>query len=412
MSVTPNVPTTIPNEAARLEGPGAPACAAYALKLLKNVNHELRTPLSAISGYLHLLHNSDLPQTQRKFLELIKSASERIERITSSISDFCEYCGGEILLCKAKFNISNVLNYLVNGFEDSAREIKCSLLYGALPFHRELFYGDEFKLKQALSQLVSTALFHAEPGDVIVGAREVSRPEGRIGVKFFVSYTGPSPRIDAAKLLTDDLFFPDAITDDYIFRLIYAKTIIKAMGGTLGCEFHDATAVNLTVSLKFSTLPATGEQEKKRAGGVPSGRDADARELSRSSLEILLVEDNLIGRRLIKNIIENIGWKIDLACDAFEGLEYVEHKKYDLILLDIQMPEMNGYEFTRKFRDEEASKNIGRTPIIAVTAYSLPADREKCLAAGMDGYISKPISVDNFYSTINEVLKKRSEMAN
>jgi CheY-like chemotaxis protein len=381
------------------------ACTNYALALLKNVDHELRTPLSAISGYLHLLENSDLSPGQQKFIDLIKTASEKIEKITSGISNFCEFCGGEILLCKAKFNISNIFIYLVNSFEENAREKGCVLLYGALPFHREFFYGDEYKLKQALSQLSATALFHAENGEVILAARETGHSGGETSVKFTISYTGPSPRIDAAKLLTDDSYFPESITDDYIFRLIYAKTIIKAMGGSIGCEFQDAVSVNLTVTLKLKPFSGSADSGKSGPAAERSTAVSQREELSRRSLEILLIEDNFIGRRLIKNIIENIGWKIDLACDAFEGLDYYANKKYDLILLDIQMPEMNGYEFTRKLRGEEKAGGVERTPIIAVTAYSLPSDRENCFAAGMDGYISKPISVDNFYSTISDVLK-------
>lgn len=391
------------------KGGSAKSCSNYALGLLKNVNHELRTPLSAISGYLHLLENSDLSSSQQKFIELIRTASERIEKITSGISDFCEYCGGEILLCKAKFNIANIFNYLVNGFEESVREKGCVLLYGALPFHREFFYGDEYKLKQALSHLAATAIFHAESGEVILAAREAGHAGGETSVKFTISYSGPSPRIDAAKLLTDESYFPDSITDDYIFRLIHAKTIIKAMGGSIGCEFQDAVSVNLTVTLKLKPFAGAAETDKSRPAAEQSTAVSRREELSRSSLEILLVEDNFIGRRLIKNIIENIGWKIDLACDAFEGLQYYANKKYDLILLDIQMPEMNGYEFTRKLRGEEKAGGVERTPIIAVTAYSLPTDRAKCFEAGMDGYISKPISVDNFYSTISDVLNNRQK---
>ncbi len=389
------------------QGKCVKSCANYALKLLKTVNHELRTPLSAISGYLHLLENSDLSANQQKFIELIKTANERIEKITSGISDFCEYCGGEILLCKAKFNIANIFNYLVNGFEEGVREKGCVLLYGPLPFHRELFYGDEYKLKQALSHLTATALFHAESGEIILAAREAGRAGGETTVKFTVSYNGPSPRIDAAKILTDESFFPESITDDYVFRLIHAKTIIKAMGGSIGCEFQEAVSVNLTATLKFKSFTGADAADKPGRDTERATAVSQREELARSSLEILLVEDNFIGRRLIKNIIENIGWKIDLACDAFEGLEYYANKKYDLILLDIQMPEMDGYEFTRKLRAEEKVKGGERTPIIAVTAYSLPADRAKCFEAGMDGYISKPISVDNFYSTINDVLKNR-----
>ena len=391
------------------QGRCAKSCTNYALKLLKNVNHELRTPLSAISGYVHLLENSDLSSSQQKFIELIKTASEKIEKITSGISDFCEYCGGEILLCKAKFNIANIFIYLVGSFEDCVREKGCVLLYGPLPFHRELFYGDEYKLKQALYHLAATALFHAESGEVILAARETGRAGGETTVKFTISYTGPSPRIDAAKILTEESFFPDSITDDYVFRLIHAKTIVKAMGGSIGCEFQDALSINLTLTLKLKPFAGVPETDKPRPAAEQADAVSQREELARSSLEILLVEDNFIGRRLIKNIIENIGWKIDLACDAFEGLEYYANKKYDLILLDIQMPEMNGYEFTRKLRSEEKSKGAERTPIIAVTAYSLPADRAKCFEADMDGYISKPINVDNFYSTISDVLKKRQK---
>lgn len=177
------------------------------------------------------------------------------------------------------------------------------------------------------------------------------------------------------------------------------------MGGSF--EFIIGENSEFTIGFNLNLkICKTGEKENPDLAGcaaAPAGPALDGP--PRDSFDILLIEDNFIGRRLITNIIESIGWKIDVACDALEGIKNFERKKYDLILLDIQLPSMDGYEFTKIVRDAELVKGITLTPIIAVTAYSLPSDREKCIAAGMDGYISKPISIENFYSTINGVLK-------
>ncbi len=376
----------------------------YALSLLSSLNHELRTPSSAITGYLHLLENAGLDSKQKKFIELIKKANDKINKIISGVSDFCEYSCGEVTLCKAKFDISNMLRQLSSSFEDSVRETGCSLCIPHPAAEPLPVYGDEYKLKQALSQILSTALAHSKNSGIVVALEKKIREDNEADFMFTISYEGIKMREDIAASLSHKTPSNLAIADDLIFKITYAKKIISAMGGVI--EFNEKKSGGmfiLTVPLSFCAA-AEKESPLQAAGSAPHA-NSKLNELSGASFQILLVEDNFIGRKLIKNIIESIGWKIDIACDAFEGLKYFESRKYDLILLDIQLPDMNGYEFTKKIRNGEAESGSPETPIIAVTAYSLPSDREKCFAAGMNGYISKPISIENFYTTISEVLK-------
>lgn len=377
----------------------------YALSLLSNVNHELRTPSGAITGYLHLLENAGLDPKQKKFIDLIKKANDRINKIIGGVSDFCEYSRGEVTLCKAKFDISNLPRQLSASFEDSVREAGCSLCIPHLPVEPQLVYGDEYKLKQALSQILSTALAHSKNSGIVIALEKKMRAGDEADFMFTVSYEGIRMREDIGATLCGKALSNMAVADEIIFKVIYSKKIISAMGGIL--EFNEKKSGGmfiLTVPLEVSEVQET--EKNAPAQDSTALINSKLNELSGASFQILLVEDNFIGRKLIKNIIESIGWKIDIACDAFEGLKYFESRKYDLILLDIQLPDMNGYEFTQKIRAGEAECGCAETPIIAVTAYSLPTDREKCFAAGMNGYISKPISIENFYNTINDVLKK------
>ncbi len=223
---------------------------------------------------------------------------------------------------------------------------------------------------------------------------------------FDISYKGTPIRAEAVNVIAGGQI-SGAAFDEYIFGFMFVKKLIDAAGGKIEL-LADRQSYVIRVKLNLPLFDETSNGQLLSNNSAEAFKQSSAQTAARFKndiLDILLVEDNFIGRRLIGNIIENIGWKIDIACDAMEGLKFFENKKYDLILLDIQLPCMDGYEFTRIVRDRELVSAIKPTPIIAVTAYSLPADREKCMASGMDGYISKPINMDNFYKTINEVLK-------
>jgi CheY-like chemotaxis protein len=379
----------------------------YAITLLNSVNHELRTPLSAISGFLYLLEGSGLSPKQEKFVELIKKAGERIGKITSGISDFCEFNSGESAPRKVKFKVSNILKSLKNNFDEIAAEKNFRLVCETMPQCGNLFSGDDHRIKQVLAQLLQVSFSHARGGDIIITAGKAGTAGAEeVSLRFAVSYKGVSPREDAVKVMTDNSFLPDFIYDDYIFKMVFARKTLLSIGGSFDFIKGENSEFTIGFNLKLKACQIC-DKESTEISGSASGQAVAAPPVcqSRDSFDILLIEDNFIGRRLITNIIESIGWKIDVACDALEGIKNFERKKYDLILLDIQLPSMDGYEFTKIVRDAELVKGVTSTPIIAVTAYSLPSDREKCLAAGMDGYISKPINIENFYSTINGVLK-------
>ncbi len=381
----------------------------YAITLLNSVNHELRTPLSAISGFLYLLEGSGLSPKQEKFVELIKKAGERIGKITSGISDFCEYNKGDSEPRKVKFKISNVLKSLKNNFDEIAFEKDCRIVCVTMPPCGNLFSGDDHRIKQVLAQLLQISFCHARGGDIILTAAEstAAAVTDETVLRFAVSYKGGQPREDAVKILSGDSVLPDFIYDDYIFKMVFARKTLSSIGGSF--EFikgkNSEFTIGFNLSLKACRIDCKESPDSFSANAAAPACGLVQGPPPRASFDILLIEDNFIGRRLITNIIESIGWQIDVACDALEGIKNFERKKYDLILLDIQLPSMDGYEFTKIVRDAELVKGIPSTPIIAVTAYSLPSDREKCIAAGMNGYISKPINIENFYSTISGVLK-------
>ena len=367
-------------------------------QFLANMSHEIRTPMNGVLGMAELLLDTPLSERQRRYLETLYRSGENLLDIINDVLDFSKIEAGRLELAPVDFPLRAALREVIESFSERASRKGLSLECSVGEDIPDALHGDAVRLRQVLNNLIGNAIKFTEAGRISVA---VERAQGD-ALRFSVSDTGIG--IDAEdRALIFDAFAQADVSHSRRYGgtglgLSISRQLIELMGGRLGLESTPGQGSTFWFEVPFA--PAT-------RAIVESAPTATARALPRLHGHVLLAEDNAVNEVVAGAMLESFGLRVSVAQNGRQALEAVAAQAFDVVLMDCQMPEMDGFEAARRIRRREAEKGVpaaARQTIVAVTANAIEGDCERCLAAGMDDYLSKPFSKADLHALLSRWL--------
>ncbi len=372
-------------------------------QFLAMMSHEIRTPLNAILGVLELFSQTSLNSQQAEYLKIASCAGKNLLELVNDILDLTKVESGMLELEQINFDVIELTQFCVRLMTSGAKEKGLKLGVFIDPEVSSIIRGDPLRFKQVLLNLLNNAIKFTEQGSVIIklSAQTVDNNADNCLVLVEVIDTG----IGITSELQGNIFevFVQADLSDTRkyggtgLGLAITKRLVSLWGGSIGLEStpNDGSRFWFTVGAEATSFGITTTQDSKDA----SNEITPAADLKTAfQANILLVDDSVINLAVISSMLTTVGHRVDLAVCGVDAIKAVSDKNYDLILMDVSMPDMSGLEATKIIRQ---STGINNMPIIAITAHALVGYKEQCLAAGMNGYLTKPISQKDLLSIIN-----------
>lgn len=370
-------------------------------RILANMSHEIRTPLTAIIGMAELLAGEGLSAKQREYVEAAKSSAVSLLSLMNSMLDLSKMEAGKFELEKVDFDLLDVVCSAVNIFSPQVTQKGLALKVSADEGLPGFVKGDPLRLRQIIINLVGNAIKFTERGSVNLEVRRFGSGENNnfITLHFLVRDTGIGiKREDLARIFESFTQAKGSMTRRYAgtgLGLNIAMNLVKLMGGAIWVESEPGKGSVFHFTACFS------------AGAPVEGSRTANEEISYSfaaPLRILHVEDNSVLQNYVAGMLEKTVHEVKAAGDGKEALEMLSREDFDVVLMDIQMPNMDGFEAARTIRNPLSPVKNHAVPIIATTAYAMKGDRERCLECGMDAYMAKPFSINELFASISGLL--------